>query len=424
MKLVYQTAIYGSRVVVQDYYYGGFTLFFRGRQPQHPMLILVEMVGLTRPDLSLIAAWLAQNGYRQSDSRRDVLELPETVWRAAVLDDVLEVQNYQTVAWYLANHFDLAAFDDFARRRLPQAVELLQKGLMAPAGESRAETLQQIKPLLERIFLVLSGIPNRVQADYQQTIKELETAYVRLLRQQTFSATQWIEAAGRMKSNEAALDLLMDVIDYLSRPGTDQKTIQQTIAAIGRHQNLRQLTQQPTAPLWYRLSHALQLESNVTDRTISIAAAKEQRAVLGWELFDGQRIGRVISGRSVLVMTDESGQKLYIAGQRKLKQQVQQAGGRLPYRGNTLIMDDAASNNLNQTFLEAEILDTLANVAPQQALDRITHLQLPAGHPIYQAAAAASHDPRQSRILADLLIELVVGVDADIVRSHLRQKSR
>ena len=424
MKFLYQTAIYGSRVVVQDYYYGGFTLFFNGRQPRHPMFILVEMAGLAQTDLASITAWLTKSGSRQSDFRREVLELPETIWREAVLDDVLEAQNYQMAAWYLDRYFDLAAFDDFARRRLPQALELLQKGVMAPAGESRVQTLQAIQPLLERIFLVINRTPTRVQADYQQEIKNLEATYVRLLRQQTFSAAQWIESAGRMKSNEAALDLLMDVIDYLSRPGTSQQLLHHTIATIGRHPNLRQLTQQPTAPLWYRLSHALRLESNVEGKTLSIASAKEQRAALNWELFDGQRIGRIVSGRPMLVMSDDSGRKLYIAGQRKLKQRVQKAGGRLAYQGNTLIMDDAASNNLNQTFLEAEILDTLANMAPHQALDRVAHLQLPAGHPIYQAAATAPHDPRQSRILANLLIELVVGVDADIVRAHLRQKSR
>lgn len=423
MKLLYQTTIYGSRVVVQDYI-GNFTLFFSGRQPQHPMFILIEMVGLPQANLASITTWLTQNGYRESKSRRDVLELPEVAWRKAVLDDMLEAHNYQLAGWSLDHYFDLAAFDDFARQQLPKILELLHTGIMAPAGESRAETLRMVQGLLERILAVIGRTPARVQADYQQEIKKLEKGYFHLLHQQTFSPARWIEAAGRMKSNEVALDVLMEVIDYLSRPGISQETLHQTIAMIGRQQNLRQLTQQPTSVLWYRLSHALRLEGNVQGKTLSIASAKEERAALSWELFDGPRIGRVVPGRPMLVATDDSGRKVYIVGQRNLKRLVQKAGGRLAYHGNTLLMDDSTSNNLNQTFLEAEILDTLANMAPQQALNRVAHLQLPTEHPIYQAAAAASHDPRQSRILADLLIELVVGVDADIVRSHLRQRTR
>ncbi|MCI0728921.1 MAG: hypothetical protein L0332_19695, partial [Chloroflexi bacterium] len=65
-------------------------------------------------------------------------------------------------------------------------------------------------------------------------------------------------------------------------------------------------------------------------------------------------------------------------------------------------------------------LDTLANVDPQQALARVAHLDLPANHPARQAAEAVRTDPRQARVLADLLIELAVGLDADVARQLVR----
>jgi hypothetical protein len=56
-------------------------------------------------------------------------------------------------------------------------------------------------------------------------------------------------------------------------------------------------------------------------------------------------------------------------------------------------------------------------------LKRRYKTNLPPEHPVFQAAEAARTDPRYSRVLADLLIELAAGLDADIARRLTRSQS-
>jgi hypothetical protein len=90
---------------------------------------------------------------------------------------------------------------------------------------------------------------------------------------------------------------------------------------------------------------------------------------------------------------------------------------------NTLLVAKSESS-ATTALLEVDRLDTLAHVDPRQALAAVEDRDLPQNHPVFLAAEAAEVDPRQSRVLADLLIELVVGIDADIARDLARQQAR
>ena len=86
-------------------------------------------------------------------------------------------------------------------------------------------------------------------------------------------------------------------------------------------------------------------------------------------------------------------------------------------------MTSQDDSSIYPALLEVETIDALANLNPNDALKKAEHLNLPSDHLIYEIAEKAKTDKRQSRVLADLLIELLVGVDADIARRLARSQS-
>jgi hypothetical protein len=78
---------------------------------------------------------------------------------------------------------------------------------------------------------------------------------------------------------------------------------------------------------------------------------------------------------------------------------------------------------VSRALLEADVLDTLANLDPEQAVDKL-RATLPASHPIFDAARKAKTDLRYARILSDLLIEASIGIDADVARRLMKAQSR
>ncbi len=125
------------------------------------------------------------------------------------------------------------------------------------------------------------------------------------------------------------------------------------------------------------------------------------------------------------VQTSGGRVKYYIRAERKLKFRIQKAGGSVRKYGCELVMQSkAGGKSLGPKLLEIERLDTLANIDPAQAIAAVEELNLPQNHPAREAAARASSDYRQRRILADLLIEERFGIDADIARHLARSQAR
>ncbi|MEM8534181.1 MAG: hypothetical protein AAGF95_25260 [Chloroflexota bacterium] len=437
MKLLCFTERYGDRIMVRPSGYGD-GVFFAGRQPEENMLLLLDMPSLRDTTLGAIVTWLTKQSRKGKfripfvsnlrSSRREITELPEEVWRKAVLDDIFDAQNYQYVGWHLTRHFSLQEFSAFADAWLPQLQQRLQQSLVH-AEHQQPHELQRTQAWLERIAMVIYQMPHRIGKEHDSVLQLVDEAQITTLRQGPFSVEKWIATADRLQTDDLIIMLLNEVTDYLASAEMSQQDVMKTLDLIHRSEKLRRATTikyvlSSPVTFWSRLQPHITLDSNVSGKTIDITQATEQTVELGWPVLYGQRIGTIIPGRSALVLPASRGRIFYIAGQRKLKFQVARAGGRLEKFGNILTMSSDGANAMHQSLVEVDLLDTLANVDPQQAVERVAHLNLPTDHPVYQSAALARDDYRHARILADLLIELTVGVDADIARRMARAQAR
>lgn len=217
--------------------------------------------------------------------------------------------------------------------------------------------------------------------------------------------------------------ILVDLVDHLASRSDDQAYVQQVLQQIRRSTRLAKRSWY-CSPFWERLKDVVRLEPNVHGETIDISAAEEDVVWLNWHVLEARRVGRIVPGRTALVLRNGAQRTLtFIAGQRRLKFQVARAGGQLKRMGNTLVAKPKGVSGLHQALLEIEMLDTLANLNPQQALAQLDQA-LPDDHPAVIAARAASTDPRQARILADMLIEMRTGIDANVARRLVRAAGR
>lgn len=253
-------------------------------------------------------------------------------------------------------------------------------------------------------------------------VERLDGARWQAARAEGVDLERWIAVAAKLGTDEVCLKALNRIARELrARPPGDVPALLEKIAARKR---LRNLTEYDTQ-FWELLRDQVTLGASATGVTVDITDAYEQTVQLRWDVLRAQRVGPVTGGRSALVVASPYGRpQVYVRGERKLKFQVAKAGGTLQKYGCTLVMKGSGGPSLHPALLEIERLDTLANVDPAQAVASLADLSLPPAHPVYQTAAAARTDARHARILADLLIELRFGIDADVARHLARGQAR
>jgi hypothetical protein len=419
MKLLFTTHQFGDRIMFSPGY-GGRMIFFAGdEQPRDEQLITVNLPGLPENSEAAICAWLDEHTAVSTPSHRRLYELPAANWRPATLEDFLDAQNYEYLYWWLHEHFPLADFSTFGEMWLPKVQAQLRQALDVTHPEIRAQQLDQLYQQAKRVFVVMGRTPERIEQERDTLVEAGERDLVAILRQQPFAAARWIETAETLHTTGLIREMLVEVTQTLARQQAPPAEIEAALTRIYRSPKLQALAQH-TPAFWQPLNHAYHLAPTVTGQTIDITTAQVQTVDWGWELFNGWRVGRIVPGRQALLIR-EGNIVTYIAGGRDIKFKVQQHG-RIQRHGCTLVMEGDKSS-LYTALLAVERLDILANLAPQAAVAGVADLNLPPDHVVYQAAAAAEQDPRQARMLADLLIELTVGIDADVARRLVRGQS-
>lgn len=431
MKLIYLTTTYGKRRVIRPGYTSP-AFFFAGQEPADNVLITLDLPGLEQGTQEAITNWLiAYNpegesllikaltfltGKQETATRRDVLELPPKVWRLTVLDDFIEATNYRQAIWQASRLFPLKEYEAFGKKWLPQAQTAVANALAITNPTAKAAALNQLHAFWERIFGVMGQGPQKVYQEWDDLIYKLDKEIIASLTAKPFDFDTWRATVVGLQSNRGLADGLLAIGRHLAEQEPD--TLFASLQNLGENIKIRQASQYYTV-FWNLFQHKLRLPATVSDETIDISNAQAQRVQLNWQVINGRRIGRITPGKMALVL-NQGGTIYYIAGDRKLKFQIIRAGGSLKRHGCILTMGGTVNNSLNKALLEAEQVDTLANVSPAVAIERVAHLNLPANHPVYAAAEAAGHNPKQARILADLLIELTVGIDADVARRLVR----
>lgn len=423
MKLIYITNKYGDRINIQPNYNGAMIFFAGEKQPGYQDMITLELPGLKGQMEAHILDWLKKHTpVADPTSRRQIYEFPETVWRKTHLDDFLDAGNYHYHGYWTARSFSLEAFSAFADKWLPQVQEQMRTISAVSNSPDKVKQLEKLYEFANRVFVVVNQCPQRILSEKTDLLHSLETVLVSSVKQQGFDAEKWIKTADSLQTPGISLALLADVTRTLASQKTPQNELHRLLRLIYQSPKLRNMTDR-SPYFWNPIRHTIRLEQTVFDETIDVSQAKVQKVEFSWELFGARRVGRIVPGRQALVLRAADGAVTYIGSGREVLFKLKRGNGRIRKFGCTLTTTATTGNTLNHALLEMEQLDTLANVAPQQAVDRLAHLNLPADHPIYQAAAATAHDPRQSRVLADLLIELSVGIDADVARRLTRAQT-
>jgi hypothetical protein len=425
MKLLYVTQRYGDRVCITPAWQQ--SIFFTGRQPEMNVMLALDLPGARGGSADDVLEWLRKEAAKQAfkagrpePDRRALAELPERAWRRAVMDDLIDARNFDSLWYSLHLYFSFDEFVAFAEKWWPLLLEQLREAQALSEPHARATALANVQDLANRVCRVANSLPASMSSTRDRIVERLERARVDAMRATGFTARKWTAMLGEVNTPPIKHALLMELAAHIVALRGNQAYVRQCLEDLRATESLARYVR-GHAQFWASLKDAVRLEPNVQDQTIDISEAQEQTVQLSWELLDARRVGRIVAGRSALVLRQGKG-VTYVAGQRRLKFQVTRAGGSLQRMGNTLTTSAQGAAGLHRALLEVETIDALSNLNPAQALARLGR-DLPPDHEAVALARAAVDDPRQSRILADVLIELSVGIDADVARRLARTQA-
>ena len=376
-------------------------IFFADPEPAVNSMLTLELPGLRSKGADAVRDWLVERHKRP--------ELVEGVWRKAVLEDLLDATNASDVAWYLSHHFTLAELLDFLGKHGPALHAEVRSALEAKKPHP---ALRKVQKRAERIVPAVNAASQRIQKEAHEL--ELRDDRAKVAKLGAFDAKTWIEIAASLHHDEVKREVLQQIGVQLVATKGDVP------AALDRM--LENKLDRVWAPeLWTAIANHVTLAANITGEAIDMTKAREVTVPLTWDAWKAGRVGTVKFLRSALVVT--SGHRtIYVRGQRKLLHAIRSRGGSLARYGNTLVIGGRGGPaSAHAKLLEVERIDTLANVDPRSA----AHLagELPPSDPITVALGHAHTDPKWRRILADLLVERLVGIDADVARRLARAQA-
>lgn len=420
MKLIQYVQEYGTRSCIRLNYHQE-TLFFTGAEPTKYTLITLDLPEVNSSNYAEVAQWLSSQGYFKGQGKRDVIyEFPPHLWRPTVLNDFIDAaeESVRGTFWQISQQFSLTEVNTFLAEWLPVLEARLQEIDQKTTPQERINTYKKYQTFCTNLLMVIYQVNGVLTKGQQDTLKRLEQEQLTLLRQKPINPAEWVNTAASFQTHELIINLVLELVRHLLTPPVDTAQLFDSLDQMRRRLNIRQATYNNPS-FWNLLKPYLHLPPTLSGETIDLSQAQEVVAPLNWDLWEADRIGQCTPGRRALLITTRPNQpNIYIAAERKFKFQVAAAGGQLTRHNNSFVMGQ--SNPLNKALLEVELLDSLAQVNPQKALQRIAHLNLPTNHPVFAAAEAAGTDFRQARLLGDLLIELVLGVDADVARNLVR----
>lgn len=401
MKLLVVTQDFAGRPIVR-LQWDKEGLFFADPEPAVNAMLALELPGLRSKGADAVRDWLVERHRRP--------ELVEGVWRSAVLEDLIDATNASDVAWHLPSHFTLAELVEFLGKHGPALHAEVRAALEA---KKQHPALRKVQKRAERIVPAINAAARRIEIEAHTL--ELRDDRAKVAKLGAFDAKTWIEIAASLHHDQVKRELLERIGVQLVATKADIPT------ALDRM--LEHKLDRVWAPeLWTAIANHVTLVANITGEAIDMTKAREVTVPLTWDAWKAGRVGTVKFLRSALVVTSGS-RTIYVRGQRKLLHAIRSRGGSLARHGNTLVIGGSrgGATSAHAKLLEVERIDTLANVDPRSA----AHLagELPPSHPITVAVGHAQTDPKWRRILADLLVERLIGIDADVARRLARAQA-
>ncbi|HSH02340.1 MAG TPA: hypothetical protein VLL52_07455 [Anaerolineae bacterium] len=429
MKFIANINHFAGQAVINPYYkHPG--IFFIDPQPKKNYLITISLTPteVKQYGLSNFVEQHSQAYFASNDNHSLAKKLPLLTsdhWQYTQLSDLLDdtIIVPSRIYWQFGQQFSLADFTAFAQEHFPNLRQKMVTANTLSQPNEKSEALQTLLNVIKPISKIINNASTRIQEEYNTLLADLEKPQVTALLATPFDFDHWLTAVANLQTTSHHRTILHQMMHHLLAQNIKPSQLEPYLHRIHQHTHLaNSLTYD--YKFWRIIDHHIHLDTNIQDQTIDISTAQLVRTSLNWSLITGHRVGRLVPRRRALTIFTR-GQKpnIYIGASHAFKFKVWQAGGRLQQWGNTFILGQE-DNNFYQLLLQAEQLQTLAYIAPQQALDQITPLNLPPNHPIHTAAAQAAQSYNHATIFADLLIETILGLDADIAHQLIRQQEK
>ncbi|NVB77052.1 MAG: hypothetical protein HOV81_01535 [Kofleriaceae bacterium] len=404
MKLLAVTQEHAKKPVVRVTW-GAEAVFFAGEQPPIPSMLALELPGLKVASQTGLHEWLEARGETA---------LGAELWRLAVLDDLLDAHNGGDMHWQIAQHFTLAQIAAFSEAHGPGLLAETKAALAAERAK-RASALRELAKRTSRIVPVIYASTTRVALERIAVEIEEDHTEIAKLEAGPFDADRWIDVCSRLNNDQVRRETLGTIGRKLVQTGGDipdalQRMRRRGLATVWSDQ------------LWQEIKDHVVLDQNVSGEAIDLTKATEVTVTASWETWKARRVGPIKIGRAALAIT-VGNETTYVRGERKLLHRIRARGGKLERWGNTLVVGGKKGPaSAHEKLLEVDRIDTLAQVDPAAAA-RLAG-DLAATDPIAGALERARTEPTWRRILADLLIERLVGIDADVARRLARAQAR
>ncbi len=349
----------------------------------------------------------------------------------ATLNNLLEAENGSHLRYLLTAHFTLEELRTFVERHTTEVTARLAQALSTPAGIERLTALEGVERFIDAAIGIGSVIPSAISQELDKMRRILDRERIRAANlprvsgPEDLALPQRIALLAVLKHEEEIRKFLVKTAKAIKRVGLPREEVTSFINRLQKNKPVREAAAW-IPEFWSALAGRIELPATERGIMLDITGAREVEVEMSWDIFNARRIGPIVSGRKALLVHIADNQTTYyIRGERKLLFQVRAApDGKLEKYDCTLTYSKAeGEQRLRRLILDVERIDALAHLDPDAALASVpATLDLPAHHPIHRTAETARTDYRQARVLADLLIELHSGVDADIIRSLSRRR--
>ncbi|MBK6811978.1 MAG: hypothetical protein IPG81_24440 [Sandaracinaceae bacterium] len=419
MKLlaVVEKDLVNGRACARVDYTGTFPLL---GEPPRPGLVELDCPGLAQANRAALLKWLATEGERvgrgaaTGASVAGALDaVPSHLWRVISYGEAVALPNFDGLTYLAAAAAPLAEISACLAERMPALLQRIEEALALPDVE-QIRGLRATHADRKTVPTVVWGLTSRADTHITELSERVDREALAQLLTTPFDVTAWVAAAAAMRADSGRVEALVALVRRIPDGDDAPRHAEEIIAAVSQHRALVRATTYGGL-FWNVLAPLLAWPATRHGGELGIEDATEVVVTPSWDLRNGVRVGRIKPGRKALQIPGKP--PTFVRGTRALLKQVVDAGGSLRHHGVTLTYPTDA-RPLTPRLIEVERADTLAYVDPDAALallgDRATDPALVA------LAARAKADPGAARVLADYVIELTAGIDADVARKLAR----
>lgn len=390
--------------------------------PPRPCLVELDCPGLKEASRAALLKWLTTHGERVAEgaamggSAAGALHaIPAHGWRLIPYGRAVELPNFDQLAYQAASAVPLGEISACLGERVPALLGRIDAALTLPEVE-------QIGPLREthkeraKVPTIVWGLTTRTDVHIAELSERADRDALTQLLSTPFDVQRWVAAAAAMRADPGRVHALVALVRQIPQNDDAGKHAEAVVEAVRARRGLVKAT--TYAPLfWTVIAPLLDWPATRRDGELSVENAVEVVVTPSWDLRDGVRVGRIKVGRKALQIPGTPA--TFIRGTRALLKKVIDEGGKLRHHGVTLTYPTDA-RPLTPRLVQVERADTLAYVDPDAALALLGE---GASDPeLVALAARAKTDAGAARVLADYVIELTAGIDADVARKLARGK--